>query len=94
MKKIILILFFIGMFITSNLETKAYPILGAFAGFTWVSQDAGWLHCRGVGTCAQVIGGQIFFSNYVGNWDGYVHAQGGDDDDDADYYLEEIVINE
>ncbi len=87
MKKLILSLAAVVLFSISQIS--AYPILGTYAGFTFVTSSSGWLYCVGQsGVCANVVGDQIFFGNYVGNWYGTV--KDADDGSGVEYMVEDV----
>jgi hypothetical protein len=62
--------FLIGAFFMVSILVNAYPLPNDFIRFEWVTGDSGFLVCGGEGTCANVVGNKIYFSHYVGEWNG------------------------
>lgn len=69
-------------------DAKAWMLPNLYAGFVFDTSTSGWLYCQGRGSCASVIGNQIFFNTWVGNWNYDVVK---DDGKDHQYYIDNIV---
>jgi hypothetical protein len=69
-------------------NAKARDLPNNYLGFTFVTQNSGWLWCGGNGVCAQIYGNTIYFGIYAGNWNGATATNGNNDDG---YFITELT---